>query len=253
MSRPTPGDREIERRIKSWIRWNAMAMVVRANTAEEGIGGHISTYASSATLCEVGFNHFFRGKDDPCGGDIIYFQGHASPGIYSRAFLEGRLSADKLDNFRRELAPGGGLSSYPHPWSMPDFWEFPTVLSRPRSDAGAVPRALHALPRESRSQGADRRQGLVFHRRRRNGRAGDVGLHLDGGPQEARQPRLRHQLQFAAPRWAGARQRSDHPRTRGLVPGRRVERHQSPVECGLGPDSRTRRYGPTRERADQGP
>jgi pyruvate dehydrogenase E1 component len=122
-----PGNREIERRIKSIIRWNAMSMVVRANRHVSGIGGHISTYASAATLYEVGFNHFFRGKNDPNGGDIIYFQGHASPGIYARAFLEGRLSADRLENFRRELAPGGGLSSYPHPWLMPDFWEFPTV------------------------------------------------------------------------------------------------------------------------------
>jgi len=124
---PYPGNRELERRIKSIIRWNAMAMVVRANRASDGIGGHISTYASAATLYEVGFNHFFRGKGDNHSGDQIYFQGHASPGIYSRAFFEGRLSAEQLGNFRQELRPGGGLSSYPHPWLMPDFWEFPTV------------------------------------------------------------------------------------------------------------------------------
>lgn len=122
-----PGDRAIERRIKSIIRWNAMAMVVRANIKHEGVGGHISTYASAATLYEVGFNHFFRAKGEDFRGDQVFFQGHASPGIYSRAFLEGRLSAKKLENFRRELAAGGGLSSYPHPWLMPDFWEFPTV------------------------------------------------------------------------------------------------------------------------------
>ena len=122
-----PGNREIERRIKSLVRWNAMAMVVRANRDEERIGGHISTYASAATLYEVGFNHFFRGKNHPSGGDQVYFQGHASPGIYARAFLEGRLSERHLANFRRELRPEGGLSSYPHPWLMPDFWEFPTV------------------------------------------------------------------------------------------------------------------------------
>ncbi|MBN1300609.1 MAG: pyruvate dehydrogenase (acetyl-transferring), homodimeric type [Melioribacteraceae bacterium] len=122
-----PGGREIERRIKSLIRWNAMAMVVRANKHSAGIGGHISTYASAATLYEVAFNHFFRGKDDNFDGDQIYFQGHAAPGIYARAFLEGRLTVEQLENFRRELAPGGGLSSYPHPWLMPDFWEFPTV------------------------------------------------------------------------------------------------------------------------------
>src|SRR5215210_7083642 len=123
---PIPGSQEIERRIKSLVRWNAMAMVVRGNRQSEGIGGHISTYASAATLYEVGFNHFFKGKKDG-EGDIIYFQGHASPGIYARAFLEGRVSAEQLHNFRRELSATGGLSSYPHPWLMPDFWEFPTV------------------------------------------------------------------------------------------------------------------------------
>jgi pyruvate dehydrogenase E1 component len=146
-----PGIREIERRIKSIIRWNAMAMVLHANKVESGIGGHISTYASAATLYEIGFNHFFHGKDDGREGDIIYFQGHASPGIYARAFLEGRLTEKDLRNFRREIVEAGlrpvsetghkpetghrpvstgerkGLSSYPHPWLMPDFWEFPTV------------------------------------------------------------------------------------------------------------------------------
>jgi len=126
-----PGNRELERRIKSIIRWNAMAMVVRANKVKDdtggGVGGHISTFASAATLYEVGFNHFFRGKEHPSGGDFVYFQGHASPGMYARAFTEGRLTEQQLINFRRELGEGGGLSSYPHPWLMPDFWEFPTV------------------------------------------------------------------------------------------------------------------------------
>jgi pyruvate dehydrogenase E1 component len=122
-----PGDQELERRIKSLIRWNALAMVVRANREEHNIGGHISTYASAATLYEVGFNHFFRARTPEFEGDTIYFQGHAAPGIYARAFMEGRISAQQLENFRRELKPGGGLSSYPHPWLMPDFWEFPTV------------------------------------------------------------------------------------------------------------------------------
>ncbi|MBD3256851.1 pyruvate dehydrogenase (acetyl-transferring), homodimeric type, partial [candidate division GN15 bacterium] len=122
-----PGSREIERRIKSIVRWNAMAMVVRANRQQSGIGGHISTFASSATLYEVGFNHFFRARNDDHAGDIIYFQGHAAPGVYARAFLEGRISDKHLENFRRELKPEGGLSSYPHPWLMPDFWQFPTV------------------------------------------------------------------------------------------------------------------------------
>ncbi len=122
-----PGKAELEWRIRSLVRWNAMAMVVRANRKLEGIGGHISTFASAATLYEVAFNHFFRGKNHPSGGDQVFFQGHASPGIYARAFLEGRISIQQLENFRRELKKGGGLSSYPHPRSMPDFWEFPTV------------------------------------------------------------------------------------------------------------------------------
>ncbi len=126
-----PGDRAIERRIRAMIRWNAVAMVVRANIQAEGIGGHLSTFASSASLYDVGFNHFFRGKDDGNAGDHVYFQGHAAPGIYARSFLEGRLSHADLDRFRRELDTpdrvGRGLSSYPHPRLMPDFWEFPTV------------------------------------------------------------------------------------------------------------------------------
>jgi pyruvate dehydrogenase E1 component len=123
---PMPGNREIERRVKSLVRWNAAAMVVRANKAEEGIGGHISTFASAATLYEVGFNHFFRGHESP-DADTIYFQGHAAPGMYARAYLEGRFDELHLENFRREMKAGGGLSSYPHPWLMPNFWEYPTV------------------------------------------------------------------------------------------------------------------------------
>ena len=122
-----PGNRDIERRNKSIIRWNAMAMVVRANRDFHGLGGHISTYASCATLYEVGFNHFFHARTADHTGDLVYFQGHASPGIYARAFMEGRLTEQHLLNFRRELQPTGGLSSYPHPWLMPDFWQFPTV------------------------------------------------------------------------------------------------------------------------------
>ena len=129
---PYPGDPAIEGRIDAYLRWNAMAMVVRANKRHTGIGGHLSTYASTLTLWEVGFRHFFRGRGSPDGpvvpGDQVFFQGHASPGIYSRAFLEGRLSAEQLDLFRREIAGDGrGLPSYPHPRSMAGFWEFPTV------------------------------------------------------------------------------------------------------------------------------
>ena len=124
---PFPGSQEMERRIKSLVRWNALAMVVRANKIESGIGGHISTFASAATLYEVAFNHFLQAQTASGDRDLVYFQGHAAPGMYARAYLEGRIPKEKLQNFRRELKDGGGLSSYPHPWLMPDFWEFPTV------------------------------------------------------------------------------------------------------------------------------
>ena len=122
-----PGDLAVEKKIRSYIRWNAMAMVVKANSVHNGLGGHISTYASLATLYEVGFNHFFHGPDGDKAADMVYFQGHASPGNYARAYLEGRLTDQHLHNFRQELAEGGGLSSYPHPYLMPDFWQFPSV------------------------------------------------------------------------------------------------------------------------------
>ncbi|MDV3243396.1 MAG: pyruvate dehydrogenase (acetyl-transferring), homodimeric type, partial [Methylocaldum sp.] len=121
-----PGDAGLEQRIRSYIRWNAMAMVVRANRKTSEYGGHIATFASAATLYDVGFNHFFHAANGNHGGDLIYFQGHAAPGIYARAFLEGRLNEEQLDSFRAEIG-GNGLSSYPHPWLMPDFWQFPTV------------------------------------------------------------------------------------------------------------------------------
>jgi pyruvate dehydrogenase E1 component len=124
---PYPGDLAIEQRIRAIVRWNAIAMVVRANKYDAGIGGHISTFASAATLTEVGFNHFFRGSYGDQPGDFVYFQGHASPGMYSRAFIEGRLTEEHLKNFRHELRETPGLSSYPHPWLMPDYWQFPTV------------------------------------------------------------------------------------------------------------------------------
>ena len=121
-----PGDAEMEQRIRALIRWNAMAMVVRAGQVDSSLGGHIGTFASSATLYDVGFNHFWRGPEHPCGGDLIYIQGHASPGIYSRLFLQGDIKEDQLIHFRREVDKKG-LSSYPHPWLMPDRWQFPTV------------------------------------------------------------------------------------------------------------------------------
>ena len=125
---PYPGNRALERRLEAYIRWNAMAMVVAANREHSEYGGHIATYASSATLYEVGFHHFWRAATADHLGDLVFMQGHSSPGIYARAYLEGRLSEDQLRHFRREATgPDVGLSSYPHPWLMPDFWQFPTV------------------------------------------------------------------------------------------------------------------------------
>src|SRR6186997_3418626 len=122
----SPGDHEIEHRIRSYVRWNAAAMVLRANKQSSELGGHIASFASAATLYDVGFNHFFRAANDGFRGDLVYFQGHSAPGIYARAYLEGRISEQQLDTFRQEVN-GNGLSSYPHPWLMPDFWQFPTV------------------------------------------------------------------------------------------------------------------------------
>ena len=122
----SPGDPAMEHRIRSLVRWNAMATVVRANKESSELGGHIASFASAATLYDVGFNHFFRAANDKFLGDLIYFQGHSAPGVYARAFLEGRITEDQLVHFRQEVE-GKGLSSYPHPWLMPDFWQFPTV------------------------------------------------------------------------------------------------------------------------------
>ncbi|MGI9430800.1 MAG: pyruvate dehydrogenase (acetyl-transferring), homodimeric type, partial [Myxococcota bacterium] len=121
-----PGESGLEHRIRSIIRWNAMALVVQANRTSSELGGHIASYASAATLYDVGFNHFFRAPSEEHGGDMVFFQGHCSPGIYARAFLEGRITEEQLLRFRREV-DGRGLSSYPHPWLMPGFWQFPTV------------------------------------------------------------------------------------------------------------------------------
>jgi pyruvate dehydrogenase E1 component len=122
----SPGDAELEYKLRSLVRWNAMAMVVRANKESSELGGHIASFASAATLYDVGFNHFFRAANDSFGGDLVYFQGHSAPGIYARAYLEGRISEEQMNNFRQEVG-GKGLSSYPHPWLMPEFWQFPTV------------------------------------------------------------------------------------------------------------------------------
>ena len=144
-----PGDIDLEQRIENIIRWNAMAMVLAANDHFPGLGGHIATYGSTATLFEVAFNHFLRCRSQQYGGDIVYFQAHASPGIYARAFLEGRLSAEQLGNFRRELQSAGGLSSYPHPRQMPQFWQAPTA-SMGLSTVSAIYQARFAKYLENR-------------------------------------------------------------------------------------------------------
>ena len=235
-----PGDEYVERRIRAYIRWNAAIMVSRANRpGGAGVGGHIATYASAATLYEVGFNHFFRGKDHGESGDQVFIQGHAAPGIYARAFLEGRLTETQLDGFRQELShPGGGLPSYPHPRLMPDFWEFPTVSM----GLGAIDAIYQArfnrylLARELHDTSALARVGVP--RRRRDGRAGGARRDRPGGPRGARQPHVRHQLQPAAARRPGARQRQDHPGARVVLPRRGLERDQGHLGPRLGPDPR---------------
>ena len=202
-------------------------MVHRAQRPGVEVGGHISTYASSASLYEVGFNHFFRGKDHPGGGDQIFYQGHASPGMYARAFLEGRLTESQLDGFRQELShPGGGLPSYPHPRLMPDFWEFPTVSMGLGPDQRDLPGPVQPLPAQPRHQGHQPAARLGLPRRRRDGRAGVARGHRPGRARGAGQPHLRHQLQPAAARRAGPRQRQDHPGAGVVLPRCRLERHQ---------------------------
>ncbi len=227
-----PGDEDVERRYRAWIRWNAAIMVHRAQRPGVGVGGHISTYASSAALYEVGFNHFFRGKSHSGGGDQIYIQGHASPGIYARAYLEGRLSADQLDGFRQEHShPGGGLPSYPHPRLMPDFWEFPTVsMGLGPMNAIYQGRFNHYLHDRGIKDTSDQHvwaflgDGEMDEPESR-GLAHMAALEASG------QPDLRDQLQPAAPRRSGARQRQDHPGAGVVLPRRRLERHQG----GVGP------------------
>ena len=241
---PYPGDREIERRIKSLVRWNAMAMVTRANKEADGIGGHISTFASAATLYEVGQNHFFKAPNSECSGDQVFFQGHASPGMYARAFLEGRLTTEHLENFRRELRNPGGLSSYPHPYLMPDFWQFPTVSMGLGPLVGIYQARFNRYleDRGLKSTRDSKVWGLCG--RRRNRRTRNPGRHQFGDPRTTRQPHFCDQLQFATPGRPGARQWQNHSRTRASFSRRRLECHQSDLGRRLGRASRTRHTGP---------
>ena len=166
---PFPGSQEMERRIKSLVRWNALAMVVRANKIQEGIGGHISTFASAATLYEVAFNHFFRAKTEDGDRDIVYFQGHATPGMYSRAFLEGRLSSEKLQNFRQELKPGGGLIFLSAPLAHARVLGVPDRFHGARPHPGDLSRPLYSLSGESWFKDHSQRKSLGVHGRWRDG------------------------------------------------------------------------------------
>ena len=231
---PFPGSQEMERRIKSLVRWNALAMVVRANKIQEGIGGHISTFASAATLYEVAFNHLFRAQTESGDRDFVYFQGHAAPGIYARAYLEGRIPTEKLENFRRELKPGGGLSSYPHPWLMPNFWEFPTVSM----GLGPIQAIYHArFIRYLENRGLKESTGGKVWAFMGDGEMDEpesLGSHHPGIARESRQPNFRGELQPAASGRTGARQRKNHSGTGGDLPRRGMERHQMHLGLRLG-------------------
>ena len=238
-----PGDEDIERRIRSYVRWNAAMMVHRAQRPGLGVGGHISTYASTATLYEVGFNHFFRGHDADGGADQIYFQGHASPGIYARAFLEGRLSARPSGRL-----PSGDLARrarrrppvVPAPSADARLLGVHHRLDGPGPDQRHLPGPVQPLPAQPRHQGHQPPTRLGVHRRRRDGRARGTGGTRRRRPGRAGQPHLRRQLQPAAPRRPGPRQRQDHPGARGLLPRRRLERHQGRLGTRVGPATRRR-------------
>jgi pyruvate dehydrogenase E1 component len=223
-----PGDEAVERRYRAYLRWNAAIMVHRAQRPGIGVGGHISSYASAATLYEVGFNHFFRGRDHEGGGDQIYFQGHASPGIYARAFLEGRLTEAQMDGFRQEhskLVDGqpSALPSYPHPRNMPDFWEFPTV------SMGLGP--MNAIYQAQFNK-------YLTNRGIKDTSKQHVWAFLGDG--EMDEPESRGLLQVAANDELdnltfGPRQRQDRPGAGGDLPWCRLERHQGHLGPGLGP------------------
>jgi hypothetical protein len=217
----TPGDPGMEWRIRSLIRWNALAMVIKANRITSELGGHIASFASSATLYDVGFNHFWHAPGDAHGGDLVFIQGHSAPGIYARAYLEGRLNEQQLDNFRQEV-DGNGLSFLPASLADAGFLAVPHRVDGSRSDPSDLSGAVHEVPAQSRHRQHRRSQGLVLLRRRRDGRAGIAGRHRPGRPRKSGQSDLRHQLQPATARRPGARQRQDHPGTGRRFPRQRV-------------------------------
>ncbi len=228
-----PGPAAIEWRIRTIIRWNAMAMVVRANKVTSELGGHIASFASSATLYDVGFNHFWHAPSESHGGDLVFIQGHSAPGIYARAFMEGRLGEADLDKFRQEV-DGGGLSSYPHPWLMPDFWKFPTV-SMGLGPLMAIYQArfmryLHdrgILETEGRKVWAFMGDGEMDEPE-------SLGAIALAAREKLDNLDIRHQLQPATARRAGPRQRQDHSGTGAELPGHRLECHQGDLGLQLG-------------------
>ena len=221
-----------------------MAMVVKANRlhpADGGdLGGHISSASPRWRRCSAPASTTSgTPRREGHGGDLLYIQGHSSPGIYARAFMEGRISEEQLLNFRQEV-DGKGISSYPHPKLMPEFWQFPTVSMGLGPADGDLPGALPEVPARARHRRHREPQGLGVLRRRRDGRARVARRDRPGGAREARQPDLRHQLQPAAPRRPGARQRQDHPGARRRVPRLGLERHQADLGQLLGSAARAR-------------
>ena len=226
-------NRELEHKVRSAIRWNAVAIILRANKESSELGGHIASFQSSALLYDIGFGHFWHAPTAEHGGDLIYVQGHVSPGIYARAFVEGRLSEEQLLNFRQETG-GKGIPSYPHPWLMPDFWQFPTV-SMGLGPLMAIYQARFLKYLEGRGLAkTEGRKVWAFLGDGEMRRARVARCDLARRAREARQPDLRRQLQPAAARRAGARQRQDRPGARGRLPWRRLERHQGAVGLDLG-------------------
>ena len=234
-----PGDPELERLATALVRWNAIAIVLQANAESSELGGHIASYQSAETLYEVGFNHFWRARSEEHGGDLVYMQGHSSPGIYSRAFLEGRLTEDQLHRFRQEV-DGGGLSSYPHPWLMPEFWQFPTV-SMGLGPLMAIYQArfMKYLAARDVVDPGDRKV-WAFMGDGEMDEPESMGAISLAGREKLDNLVFVDQLQPAAPRRAGAREREDHPGARDELPRRRLERDQGDLGLGLGSAARGR-------------
>ena len=229
----SPGNRELEHKIRSAIRWNAVAIILRANKESSELGGHIASFQCSALLYDIGFGHFWHAPTEEHGGDLIYVQGHVSPGIYARAFVEGRLTEQQLLNYpagkRRQRHPVVSASV-----ADARLLAVSHGVDGPRAADGDLPGALPQVSRGPRPREDRRPQGVGVPGRRRMRRAGIAGRDLDGGPREARQPDLRHQLQPAAAGRSGARQRQDHPGAGGRLPRRGLERDQGGVGLGLG-------------------